>query len=171
MKTKSNKNMDEINSIISPITIKRFGVQGYSCYSDQELDNYGYGIRFAYYLCDSLMILGLLLTNFWILATIMVIAFLGAVLPNHPFDYLYNYLVRYWINKPKIPRRTNQTKFACGIASVWLGGIIVLFYSGFSILAYIAGGLIVSLATLVATTDICIPSMIYNALFLNKKNK
>ena len=157
--------MDEKNSILSPTTKRRLIVQGYNCYSDKELNDYKYGIRFAYYLCDSLMILGLLLTNLWILATIMTIAFFGALLPHHPFDYLYNYGIRHMINKPPIPPRTNQVKFACGIATVWLFGIILLFHFGLNIWGYIAGAIIASVATLVATTDICIPSMIYNALF------
>lgn len=157
--------MDKKNYVLSQTTKKRFIIQGYNCYSDKELIDYRFGIRFAYYLCDALMIIGLLLTNLWILASIMTIAFLGAVLPFHPFDYLYNYFLRHLINKPPIPPRPNQTRFACGIASVWLGGIIFLFYSGLNLWAYIAGGTIVSIATLVATTDICIPSIIYNFLF------
>ena len=104
--------MDEKNSIISQTTKRRLIVQGYNCYSDKELNDYKYGIRFAYYLCDSLVILGLLLTNLWILAIAMTIAFFGWLLPKHPFDYLYNYVVRRMINRPEIPPRTNQVRFA-----------------------------------------------------------
>lgn len=157
--------MNEKNSILSPTTKRRLIVQGYNCYSDKELNDYKYGIRFAYYLCDSLVILGLLLTNLWILAAAMTIAFLGWLLPKHPFDYVYNYGVRHLLNKPIIPARTSQVRFACGIAAVWLCVTIFLFYSGLYVWGYIVGGILVSVATLVATTDICIPSMIYNALF------
>ena len=163
--------MDEKNSILSPTTKRRLIVQGYNCYSDKELNDYKYGIRFAYYLCDLLVILGLLLTNLWILAIAMTIAFFGWLLPKHPFDYLYNYVIRRMINKPKIPTRTNQVRFACGIAASWLCGTIFLFHYGLNIWGYLAGGLLVSLATLVATTDICIPSMIYNALFNKQTDK
>lgn len=162
------ENKSEANSNLPVATKKRLIIQGYNCYTDKEMNNYKYGIRFAYYLCDSMMILGLLLTNMKILAAIMIIAFFGALLPNHPFDYLYNYVIRFAINKPKIPQRTNQVRFACGLATVWLGGTIFLFYFGLTGWGFIAGAIIVSIATLVATTDICIPSMIYNFLF--KKN-
>ena len=157
--------MEDNNSILSPATKKRLVIQGCNCYSEKELNDYKYGISFAYYLCDSLMILGLLLTNLWILAIIMTIAFFGALLPHHPFDYLYNYAIRYIINKTQIPTRTKQVKFACGIATFWLSGTILLFHYGLNTWGYIAGAIIVSVATLVAKTDICIPSMIYNALF------
>ena len=163
--------MNEKNIILSPTTKRRLMVQGYNCYSDKELNDYKYGIRFAYYLCDSLVILGLLLTNLWILAIAMTIAFFGWLLPKHPFDYLYNYVIRRIINKPEIPARTNQVRFACGIAAAWLCGTIFLFYYGLNIWGYLAGGLLVSVATLVATTDICIPSMIYNTLFNKQTDK
>lgn len=163
--------MNEEINILSPITKKRLGVQGYSCYSDKEINDYKYGIRFAYYLCDSLVILGLILTNLWILSTAMIIAFMGWLLPKHPFDYLYNYAIRRMINKPEIPTRTKQVRFACGIAAVWLCGTIILFQYGLDFWGYLAGGLLVSVATLVATTDICIPSMIYNVLFVNQTDQ
>lgn len=163
--------MDEKNSTLSPITKRRLIIQGYNCYSDKELNDYKYGIRFAYYLCDLLVILGLLMTNLWILTLAMAIAFLGWMLPNHPFDYLYNYVIRHMINKAEIPPRTNQARFACGIAAAWICGTIFLFYYDLNIWGYLTGGLLVAIATLVATTDICIPSMIYNAFFNKQTNK
>jgi Domain of unknown function (DUF4395) len=157
--------MDEKNSMLSPTTKKRLMVQGYNCYSDAELSQHQFGIRFAYYLCDSLVLIGLLLSNLWILAAAMFIAFLGWLLPRHPFDYLYNSVIRKMLDKPELPPRTKQVRFACGIATVWLAGTILLFHYGLFFLGYLLGGLLVAVATLVATTDICIPSMIYNALF------
>jgi len=100
----------------------------------------------------------------------MIIAFFGALLPPHPFDYVYNFVIRHLINKPKIPKRTNQTRFACSIATVWLCGTTLLFNYGLTVWGYIAGAIIASVATLVATTDICIPSIIYNFLFKKEKH-
>jgi hypothetical protein len=162
--------MNTSTPIISATCRRRLHVQGYQNYSDQELNDYKYGIRFAYYLCGSLVILGLLLTSINVLIVMMAIAFLGTLPPYHPFDYLYNYGVRHLINKPKLPPRSNQGRFACGIATIWLGMVIYLFYSGFYVWGYIAGGILVSVAALVSTMDICIPSMIYNKFFLKKKS-
>lgn len=157
--------MKHQNCIISPLRRKRLETQGYTGLSDVELDNFKFGIRFAYYLCGSLVVLGLLLTSLKILAAAMLIAFLGTFPPYHPFDYLYNYVIRHVIKKPKMPPRSNQGRFACGIATVWLGGTIYLFYAGFNVWGYLAGGILVSIATLVSTMDICIPSLVYNFLF------
>jgi hypothetical protein len=160
--------MKSQDCIISPIRKKRLESQGYNGFTDSELNDFKFGIRFAYYLCGSLVVLGLLLSNIKILAIAMVIAFLGSLPPYHPFDYVYNYGIRHLMNKPKIPPRPNQGRFACGIATVWLAGTIYLFYIGLNIWGYIAGGILVSIATLVSTTDICIPSIIYNFLFKRK---
>jgi hypothetical protein len=162
------KNQD---CIISPTRRKRLETQGYVGFTDTELNDFKYGIRFAYYSCVSVVIIGLLTTNLKVLSAAMIVAFFGTLPPYHPFDYLYNYLIRHLINKPKIPHRTNQGRFACGIASVWLGGVIFLFYTGLHVWGYIAGGILVSIATLVSTMDICIPSMIYNLMFRDRAPK
>jgi hypothetical protein len=162
--------MKNENNSISLCRKKRLEAQGYHGFTDTELNDFKFGIRFAYYLCGLLVILGLSLTNLKILAFAMVVAFLGVMPPYHPFDYLYNYVARHIINKPKLPPRSNQGRFACGIATVWLGGVIYLFYAGFAFWGYLAGGLLVAIATLVSTMDICIPSMIYNSLFKRRVN-
>ncbi len=160
--------MNEQDCIISPTRRKRLEAQGYNGFTDVELNDYKFGIRFAYYSCGSLVVLGLLLTNIKILALAMTIAFFGTLPPYHPFDYLYNYVVRHLINKPKMPPRSNQGRFACGIATAWLSGVIYLFYVGLTLCGYIAGGILVSVATLVSAMDICIPSIIYNFMFKRK---
>ena len=104
--------MKNRDCIISTTRRKRFEAQGYIGFTDAELNDFKFGIRFAYYLCGSLVVLGLLLTNLEILTVAMIIAFFGTLPPYHPFDYLYNYLIRYLTNKPKMPPRANQGRFA-----------------------------------------------------------
>ena len=155
-------------NVISPVRQKRLEAQGYCGFTVAELTDFKFGIRFAYYMCGSLVVIGLLTTNLYVLGAAMTIAFLGTLPPYHPFDYLYNYVVRHLLHKPKLPPRTNQGRFACGIATVWLSVVIYLFYNGLHVWGYIAGGVLVSVATLVSTMDICIPSIIYNFLFKGK---
>jgi hypothetical protein len=96
----------------------------------------------------------------------MLIAFLGLVLPNHPFDYIYNLVLRKKLNKPELPPRSKQLKFACLAATLFLGLTIFMFYSGYAIWGYTIGGSLIGIAGLVSTIDLCIPSKIYNALFI-----
>ena len=157
--------MDEDAKLTSATRIKRIRVQGYTDMSDAEISGLAFGNRFAYIVCTSILLVGIVTANIPILATMMAVAFLGVVLPNHPFDYLYNHLVRNVLDKPELPPRSNQLKFACGIATVWIGTTIYLFYSGFTLAGYIAGGMLFSVAFLVSAFDFCIPSIIYNFLF------
>lgn len=109
--------------------------------------------------------------NIPILSAVMFTAFLGVILPNHPIDYVYNYGLRQLFSLPELPPRTPQVKFACGIATVWLGITILFFWYGLFSLAIIWGSVLIIIAGLVSTTDICIPSMIYNRLTGQKLGK
>jgi hypothetical protein len=139
--------------------------QGYCNYSDSKLSKLAYGNRFAYYICSSLLLAGVILANIPILATMMIVSIFGVILPNHPFDYVYNNIISSALNKPKLPPRSKQLKFACIISSVWLAATIFLFYTGLTTAGYIVGGIQFSIAFLVSTTDVCIPSLVYNFLF------
>lgn len=140
---------------------RKFEIQGYCGYSDKELTAYAPGIRFAYQISTATVAVGLILTSIPILVTVMASAFLGLVLPRHPFDYLYNSTVRYWLKKPAMPRRSPQSKFAFLIGSLWLAMIIFLFSKILFPFGYIAG-VILLVGGLSATIDFCIPSIIYN---------
>jgi hypothetical protein len=163
--------MENTSQIISPTCKKRLQIQGYENYSDKELNDYKFGIRFAYILCTTLVGLGLLLNNLTVLTVAAAIATIGTFPPYHPFDYLYNYAIRHILNKPKMPHRTNQGRFACGIATIWLSITIYLLHSDYTVAGYILGGMLVVVALLVSTLDICIPSIIYNALFTKVRKR
>ena len=162
--------MTTFTQTISPACRRRLHVQGYDKFSDSELNEFKYGIRFAYALCITSVALGLILNSIPILLFTTLIAFAGAFPPYHPFDYLYNYGVRHTLGKPKIPPRTRQGRFACGIASVWLAATIYLLYIGYTLTANLLGVALFAVGALVASTDICIPSKIYNALFRRNQN-
>ena len=139
--------------------------QGYCDYSDANLSELAFGNRFTYYLCSLLLLIGVISANIPILTAMMIISIFGVILPNHPFDYIYNILLSGPLNKPKLPRRAKQLKFACTVSSIWIGAIIYLFYTGLTTAGYVSGGVLFSIAFLVSTTDFCIPSLIYNFLF------
>jgi hypothetical protein len=157
--------MKNQNCMLSPVTRKRLEQQGYVSFTDAQLNDFKFGIRFAYYLCGLLVLTGLVFSRIEILIIAMVVAFFAMLPPYHPIDYLYNYGVRQVLHKPKLPPRTSQGRFACGIATIWLGAIIVLLGEGLHVYAYVAGGVLLIVATLVSTLDICIPSILYNFLF------
>lgn len=148
--------------MITQQRLKRLKVQGYCNRTDSEISEFSFGNRFAYIICTTIMLIGLITTNTTILLTLMMIAFFGIILPNHPFDYIYNFILAGRMNKPKLPPRSKQLKFACTIATIGLGVTVYLFFSGFLTAGYILGVTLLFVASLVSITDICIPSIIYN---------
>jgi len=145
--------------------VKRLKIQGYCGISDNRLSELAFGNRFAYILCSLVIFFGVATANIPVLCAMMLVAFFGIVLPNHPFDYIYNHGLRKLMNKPKLPPRSKQIKFACAVATLWLVTTILLFYLDWNIAGYIFGGILFSLAFTVSTTDICVPSLLYNYLY------
>ncbi len=148
--------------LISSRRLHSIRTQGYCDYSDAILSELAFGNSFAYYLCSLILLTGVITANITILSAMMVVSILGVILPNHPFDYIYNFLLSTPLNKPKLPRRSRQLRFACVVATIWLATTIYLFYTGLAIAGYVSGGILFSVALLVSTTDVCIPSLIYN---------
>lgn len=151
--------------LLSKERFQRLQEQGYTNQSRETLSQLAFGIRFPYRLCVLILALGVLFSNIPTLSTMFFIAFLGVILPNHPLDYIYNFTLRQRLNKPKVPPRTGQLKFACSMATAIIGLTIYLFLNGYSAAAYTTGALLITVAFLVGSTDICIPSKIYNKLF------
>ncbi len=153
---------------IGATSIKRLVEQGFYGFSDVELGNHRFGIRFAYFICMSVVMTGLFLKNQQILLLANIIALLGILPPYHPIDYLYNYAFRHLIGRPKLPHRSNQGRFACSMATVMLATMNYYAYQGNFTVVYIVGSGLLTSAFLVTFLDLCIPSKIYNALFIRR---
>jgi hypothetical protein len=162
--------MKNQNCFISPMKRKNLEAQGFTGYSDEELAARSFGFRFSTGLCALLIGTGVLLANIPLLLLAAATALLGAILPRHPFDYLYNATFAGTHGKARLDPNTPQRKFACAIATLWLGGVIGLFYAQLFMWAYIFGAILTAVAVLVTTTDFCIPSAIYNFLFMRGKS-
>jgi hypothetical protein len=145
--------------------IKFLKAQGYSNLSDDDISELAFGNRFAYIVCGSIVAVAVATAHIPTLIAMMVVAFLGVILPYHPFDYIYNHVLRGMLNKPKLPPRSKQLNFTCVIATLWLFATTYLFYSGHTNAGYVLGGLLVAVAFIVSATDFCIPSTIYNFIF------
>ncbi len=156
---------------LSRTRINRLKAQGYLNHTDGEICELVYGHRFALIVCTTMVGLGVVTANIPILVGMAMVAFGGIVLPNHPFDYIYNYTLSGILKKPKQPPRSKQLKFACIIATIGISITALLYYNGFMTEGYILGGLLFMVAFTVSTTDYCIPSMIYNFLFKVKIDK
>ncbi len=150
---------------LSRTRIYRIKEQGYFSLADAEITALAIGNRMAYQLCLLVMVIGVVLQNPYLIGALAITAFLSVVLPNHPFDLVYNQLVSKIMKRPAVPPRSVQLKFTCGIAAVWLSTISLLLFKEQAIAANIMAAALIGLASLVSFLDLCIPSRIYNALF------
>lgn len=151
-------------------TRNRLEAQGHRL-DDEALAEIGPWMRWPYVLCSSLMITSIIVGSPWALWALSTVALSTVFLPSHPFNLPYNYGVRYLTGTRPLPPSTKQGKFACGIAGVWLIATGAAFFVGATTLGYVLGGILSVPATLVATTHICIPSIVYNAIFERKETQ
>ena len=150
---------------LSATTRHRLDVQGFNGISDQRLAPVAPWLRLAFVLCATLAATGTVTASTALLGTLVVVAALAAIFPVHPFDLIYNFGIRHITATEPLPKRGAPSRFACGVGAIWLLGLIWAFEAGHHMAGYIFGGLLTAVAVLVSTTDICIPSMIYRAIF------
>ena len=144
---------------------QRLEAQGFHGLDDATLREIGPWLRWSPVLCTLVMVTGVALGSPAVLWALAATAFFGVWLPFHPFDLLYNYGARHLTGTRPLPHQGPQRRFACGIATIWLVATGWLFHTGATTLGYALGIPLVLVAGLVSVTHICIPSMVYNALF------
>lgn len=144
---------------------RRVEAQGFVGLDDETLADVGPWLRLAPGICMTWAAVATITTSataFWVLVPF---AALGAILPGHPFDVVYNYGIRRALRRPRLPRYSAPRRFACGVATVWLAAAALAFQSGATTLGYILGGSLVVAAALPTFTDFCIPSFVYGLVF------
>jgi len=144
---------------------RRLDIQGYACVDDATLARTQIWLRWSPGLCATIAAIGIALASPPILWGLAIFAALGAILPFHPFDLVYNLGIRHITGTPTMPRNGAPRRFACAIGSVGLLATGGLFYTDLDMAGYLLGGALVAVATLITVSHICIPSLIYRALF------
>jgi len=136
-------------------------IQGFDGVDEVTLAQTEVWLRMAPALCAAVAAVGTAVASPWLLWALAAIAALGALLPFHPFDLIYNLGIRRFTGTPELPENRAPRRFACAMASVWVTATGALFAVGLNGAGYALGAALVATATLVATTHICIPSMIF----------
>lgn len=150
---------------ISATTRRRLAIQGLEGLDDRTLADVYPWVRLTFGLCTLLAAIGTLLASPAVLLVLVPIAVLGAVFAVHPFDHLYNLGLRRLTGTGPLPRRGAPTRFACGLGATVMLAAALAFLQGAMVTGYVLGATLVAIGTLVSTTDICIPSLIYRSVF------
>lgn len=145
---------------VHPGLRRRLDIQGFEDLDDATLAQTQQWLRFAPATCAAVAAIGTAFALPLLLWALAVIAALGTVLTFHPFDLLY-IAVRHVRGGPLLPANGAPRRFACGVGMVWLIATGTLFAAGYDLLAVLLGASFVAVATLIAATHICIPSMIF----------
>ena len=146
-------------------TLRRLDIQGFDSVTEQQLAEVAPWLRLAYVLCALLAGTGTATASARFLIAISPIALLGAVLPVHPFDLIYNLGIRHFTSTGPLPRRGAPVRFGCGVGTLWMLGTAWAFSAGHAFVGYVLGSALTGLALMIGTTDICVPSMMYRAIF------
>ena len=149
---------------LSQVLRSRLEVRGIACSSDPEFVKVVPWLRFTFVVCGTMIGLATAFASVPLLLVMVPIAALGAVFPRHPFDLIYNHGVRYLTGTQPFPPNGAPTRFACGMAFVWLVATAMAFALGQAWLGYALGGVLTSVAAIVSVTQFCIPSMVYQFL-------
>lgn len=150
---------------LSPRTRRLLDIQGFDAIPDKELAPVAPWLRLAFGMCTAGAAVGTLTASPKILLSLAPIAALGAALPVHPFDLVYDYGVRRLTGTGPLPERGAPLRFACGLGTAWLLATAWSFATGRRRLGYALGSALTGVGLLVSTTDVCIPSMIYRTIF------
>jgi hypothetical protein len=150
---------------MSPTTRRRLEIQGFVGVDEATLAETVPWLRFAFALCTLLAATGTALASPVILWCLVPVAAWAAAFPVHPFDHLYNFMLRRFTGTKPLPKRGAPSRFACGLGAVWVMVTGWAFYTGAAMTGYVLGGLLVIVGSLVSTIHFCIPSFLFRMMF------
>ncbi len=141
--------------------LHRLQIQGVQDIDQAIVDEAGSWLRLAMFTCAGLVATGTALASPTIIYALVPIALAAAVFEVHPVDHVYNHLIRRFTGTHPLPKRGLPTRLACGMGAIMMIATALAFSSGAMMLGYFLGGHLALIAGLAATTDICIPSIMY----------
>jgi Domain of unknown function (DUF4395) len=147
------------------IVRERIQAQSFCGLDDATYEQINYPLRLAPAIVMVWVAVGTALaspTVLWVLAPLSV---LGAILPGHPFDVLYNFGLRHLLGTPALPRYGVRRRFACFMATSMIIAAAWAFQAGLPMVGYIVGGWMVTGAFVQVSTGICMPANILRLFF------
>jgi len=138
--------------------------QGYD-YSPDELDELRWGLRFTPTVCMLLALWGLSTQQPIIHFALAGLGILPFWAPTwHPFDRLYNHMLRPLWGGVRLPPNPLPRRIACVMGGAMNLAIGLSFSFGNVALAYILGGVLIVLQIVVVSTHFCVASWMYEGV-------
>lgn len=137
---------------------RRLEVQGFLGLTDDELKAVGPWMRFTPVLNLTFTAMATALSSVPLLVGLAILMAAGAIMPVHPFDALYNGLVRRITRTQPLPKSGVRRQIVFAVGAVWLLLTTGAFLSGMPAAGYILGGLMAVLIAPLATIHLCVLS-------------
>jgi hypothetical protein len=131
--------------------------QGYRL-SDAERRDLWLGLRFSTGLCLALVVTGLALRSAELIFALVPIGAAAGFTARHPFDHVWNEVVRRVFGGPALPPNPARRRHAFKLATAWLAAVGVLLAAGATTAGLALGGLLVAACATVTATNLCLPS-------------
>jgi hypothetical protein len=133
--------------------------QGY-CLTRAERRELRLGLRFSTGLCLALSATALALQSAPAFVALAGIGAVAGFASRHPFDHLWDRGVRHLLTAPPLPPSPPRRRHAFKVATVMLGAVAVLLFTGATTAALVIGLFLLGACTTVTVTNLCIPSVV-----------
>jgi len=90
---------------------------------------------------------------------------IAVIMPSHPFDWIYNYGVRFLTGTAPLPKSGQRRKVMFATASVLTALLGGWFYMGYNMIGFIQGGIMTLLGGLLVVFNLCVLSEILAKIF------
>lgn len=139
--------------------------QGYQRYTQPELKQLEWGLRFTPAVCSLIAAYGLFTHQPFVLFGVAVLGIWAFFFPaGHPMDMIYNHLVAPVVGAVKLPENPFQRRLACFSAGLMNIAAGTLFLLGFPTAAIVVGVSLLALQAIVIFTHFCTLSWMYEGL-------
>src|SRR3974390_2516842 len=139
--------------------------QGFCGLDDQTCTQINFPLRLSPAICMIWAAVGTALASPAILWALAPFALLGAILPGHPFDVLYNHGLRHLLRPPRLPRYGMRRRFACALATIMVTAAAWSFQTGLATIGEVIGWSLVVAAFVNVSTGFCVPSFMVRLFF------
>jgi hypothetical protein len=147
------------------VVLRRLQSRGFDLRSKEEACTLGPWLRFTPMLQTILFGFSTVTGSVEVLIALASVLAIGVLAGFHPFDLIYTGVIRPLEKSPELPRCPIRRRMVFLVGVVWCSVTAWAFASGNVFWGYLLGAIMTASTALLATTHICIPSLIMGWLF------
>ena len=146
-------------------THRRLEVQGYKGLSEEAIHEIGSWFQFTPALNTALLAVGILTGSRNVLLLLAFLMGIGSIFAFHPFDILYNRIIRRFTRTRALPPSGEQRRFVFSIEGLLIIATTWLFTTGRYGTAFTIGCVLLALLLSLTLFNMCIVSEMLNKVF------